>query len=167
MRGLYGKYTIGKVDGSPVDPQADYFVLRLDTDTNARVAALTYADACEEENPELAVDLRARVKRHVASWNEAMDFAAGSMAREMRDEVDKRTLDALAPAMLEMPDGKLVPQNGPEDRATWWTCTQCGFTGPAVGTNPEGVRRCMGIICGGVKLNPTSPKSPGWREKPE
>ena len=41
--GLYGKYCISKADGSPVDPNADYFVLRLDTDPVARRAAREYS----------------------------------------------------------------------------------------------------------------------------
>lgn len=40
---LYYKYLVTKADGSPVDPKADYFVLRLDTDPAARLAAYCYA----------------------------------------------------------------------------------------------------------------------------
>ena len=39
------KYTITKADGSPVDPMAIYFVLRLDEDPCARRALAVYADA--------------------------------------------------------------------------------------------------------------------------
>jgi len=60
---LYGKYLIDKADGTPTDPHAAYFVLRLDTDPAARAAALAYADACEATAPELAADLRALVGR--------------------------------------------------------------------------------------------------------
>ena len=42
-RGVYGKYIISKVSGEPVDPEAQYFVLRLDTDDAAVEAARTYA----------------------------------------------------------------------------------------------------------------------------
>src|SRR5271154_4118094 len=59
---------------------------------------------------------------------------------------------------LKMPDGREVEQSGPEDRATWWTCKSCGFTGPAVGSDPNGEHRCMGIICGGRNMNPNTPK---------
>lgn len=52
--------------------------------------------------------------------------------------------------MLKMPDGREVEQGGPEDRATWWTCTQCNFTGPHVGTDPEG-----------KTLNPNVPRMGG------
>lgn len=37
------KYVVTKADGSPVDPKADYLVLRLDTDPCARDAASLYA----------------------------------------------------------------------------------------------------------------------------
>ncbi|MEH2102548.1 MAG: hypothetical protein V7K76_22910 [Nostoc sp.] len=35
MTGLFGKYIIQKADGTPIDPSAQYFVLRPDTDTAA------------------------------------------------------------------------------------------------------------------------------------
>lgn len=57
-RGLYPKYAIAKSDGSPIDPNAQYFVLRLDTDPAARISALAYAHAIEETMPELASDIR-------------------------------------------------------------------------------------------------------------
>jgi len=57
-RGLYGKYIIQKRSGEPVDPQAVYFTLRLDTDPHARAAVQAYAESCQAENPELAADLR-------------------------------------------------------------------------------------------------------------
>ena len=60
MSGLYRKYIITKADGSPTDPKADYFVLRLDTDPRARHAARTYARDVESKNPELAADIRHR-----------------------------------------------------------------------------------------------------------
>jgi len=60
-RGLYQKYIIEKADGSPTDPKAVYFVLRLDTDPAAREAASAYASACQEANSQLASDLWALV----------------------------------------------------------------------------------------------------------
>ena len=47
--GLYGKYRDEKANGSPVDPKADYFVLRLDTDKAARKAAIYYAELTQSE----------------------------------------------------------------------------------------------------------------------
>lgn len=59
--------------------------------------------------------------------------------------------------MLKMPDGREVEAGGPEDMATWWTCSRCAWTGPFVGTDSEGEKRCMGS-CGGKTLNPNVPK---------
>lgn len=58
MKGLFSKYQVTRVDG-PTDPKAEYFVLRLDTDPVARIAALEYAKRCG--NPELAAGLTKRV----------------------------------------------------------------------------------------------------------
>lgn len=60
-RGLYRRFDLYRVgdDGKPqylvTDP---YFILRYTTDPHARVALEAYADACEEEHPALAADLR-------------------------------------------------------------------------------------------------------------
>ena len=56
-RGIYGKYKIEKADGSPVDPKAIYFTLRLDTDKHARAAVRAYIESCRDEQPKLAQDL--------------------------------------------------------------------------------------------------------------
>ena len=55
-KGLFDKYKVEKKDGK-TDPNADYFVLRLDTDRNARSAALHYASCIKDRNPQLAHDL--------------------------------------------------------------------------------------------------------------
>ncbi len=64
LPGLYGKYIVHKADGGAVDPMADYFVLRLDTDPRARHAARAYARNIQGENPQLARDLEERCNRH-------------------------------------------------------------------------------------------------------
>jgi len=61
MKGWFLKYIIRKADGTPIDPNADYFVLRLDKDEHARKAALAYADSVETENPVFAADIRAKI----------------------------------------------------------------------------------------------------------
>lgn len=53
--GIHGKYIIKKADGSRIDPEACYFILRLDTDEAAQAAARAYAEATENE--ELSDDL--------------------------------------------------------------------------------------------------------------
>lgn len=61
-KGLYGKYVIQKADGSPVDPGAIYFTMRIDTDPFSAKAIRAYIEACREEQPELARDLEALLK---------------------------------------------------------------------------------------------------------
>ncbi|HDZ37102.1 MAG TPA: hypothetical protein ENH62_02240 [Marinobacter sp.] len=51
------KYRVEKVDGSPIDPKAVYFVMRVDTDIHARKAILAYAESIREDDPVLAMDL--------------------------------------------------------------------------------------------------------------
>jgi len=62
-RGLYYKYEVIKIDGD-VDLNADYFVLRMDTDPHARKAAIAYAESIQDENPNLAFDIRKRVAKY-------------------------------------------------------------------------------------------------------
>ncbi len=45
----------------PTDPNATYFVLRLDEDPHARVAAVAYAQSIQAENPQLAIDIRQKL----------------------------------------------------------------------------------------------------------
>lgn len=54
---LYNKYRIEKTDGSVIDKEAVYFVLRLDSDPHARTALQAYADSIRAENKEFADDL--------------------------------------------------------------------------------------------------------------
>lgn len=64
--GIKHKYNITRADGSPVDPQGKYFVLRLDIHDGCdqthvlacRAAARTYADHIEHHLPALSADLR-------------------------------------------------------------------------------------------------------------
>ncbi len=55
MTGLFDKYNITKTDGTLVDPEAVYFVLRLDP--HARRVVGTYSFLCRDDNPELSADL--------------------------------------------------------------------------------------------------------------
>ena len=56
-KGLYGKYIVTKTDGEPTEPQAQYFVLRIDTDPHAQKALVAYARSIKKDNPTLAEDL--------------------------------------------------------------------------------------------------------------
>ena len=58
---------------------------------------------------------------------------------------------------LYLPDGTACEQGSAEDRATWWTCSVCSFTGPHVGSNEKGGHACMGS-CGGTEKNPNVPR---------
>jgi len=57
--GLRDKYVVTKVDGSPVDPGAKYFVLRYDVDGDpyARKALREYGGLLFHVNRELATDI--------------------------------------------------------------------------------------------------------------
>ncbi len=55
--GYYQKYKIEHADGTPIDSNAVYFVLRLDKDPFALTASYAYALACVKEQPQLASDL--------------------------------------------------------------------------------------------------------------
>lgn len=57
MKGLYQKYSISRTDGSPMDPNSDYFVLRVDKDSHARKALRVYAENIKDENPILSRDI--------------------------------------------------------------------------------------------------------------
>jgi len=61
--GLYDKYTVIKKNGD-TSPEADYFVLRLDTDTHARAAALAYADSIRSENRNIAMDIYTKLMKY-------------------------------------------------------------------------------------------------------
>ena len=65
-RGLYNKFVVTRVDGSS-EPggkhhECKYYVLDLNHDKFAVSAMLAYADACAEEYPLLAQDIRALAK---------------------------------------------------------------------------------------------------------
>lgn len=57
--GIYMKYIVHKSDGSECDPEACYFVLRLDTQPAARKAMRVYAEKIRGELPQLADDIEA------------------------------------------------------------------------------------------------------------
>ena len=59
--GYEKKYIIQKADGSKVDEEADYFVLRLDTDPHALIALEAYANSVKSINEPLAKDLMAKI----------------------------------------------------------------------------------------------------------
>ncbi len=58
---MYNKYDVTKLEGE-TDPNAEYFVLRLDTDKHALAAVIAYAESIRDDDPELAEDLLERVE---------------------------------------------------------------------------------------------------------
>lgn len=70
--GLFGKYKIAKSDGSPIDPDAIYFVLRIDGKRDPEQNALyTYIEEIWEDDPDhpqLAHDLWHLLQKCDASW---------------------------------------------------------------------------------------------------
>jgi len=61
--GLFDKYEVIKKDGT-TDPYADYFVLRLDKDPHAIVAAKAYAESIKSENINLSMDIYGKVMKY-------------------------------------------------------------------------------------------------------
>jgi len=61
-KGIYRKFTVTRTDGTDAPGRKHdgcrYFVLDLDHDRYAGPALQAYADACAEEYPVLAADLR-------------------------------------------------------------------------------------------------------------
>lgn len=63
-KGLHQRYIVAKSNGQPIDPKAEYFVLRLDDNGNdpihinaCREAVITYAEKIQKHLPELGQDL--------------------------------------------------------------------------------------------------------------
>ena len=59
---IHGKYTVTRKDGTEIDPNAHYFVMRFDIDLNARKAILAYADLLKASEPVLAAELRGSIE---------------------------------------------------------------------------------------------------------
>lgn len=63
MSKLFNKYAVERIDGIHDPYDSAYFVLRLNGDHAARVAALAYAEEIAYTDPELAVGIRQMVAR--------------------------------------------------------------------------------------------------------
>jgi len=91
MMKIFGKYTVGKSDGTPVDPQAQYFVLRLDTDPHARVAARAYASSIQSEDPLLSAEMMAWIfslaPREETEDTSRLLFQLGVMVFALREAI--------------------------------------------------------------------------------
>jgi hypothetical protein len=61
MKGLYNKYIVLKANGKPVDPKAQYVVLRVDGGQYVhacRAGVAAFGEAVREKNPILADDIQ-------------------------------------------------------------------------------------------------------------
>ncbi len=52
------EYCVSHVDGRPIDPNATFMILRLDTDPAARAAALHWADLVKDANPKGSANIK-------------------------------------------------------------------------------------------------------------
>ena len=123
--GLYRKYEIRKADGTPVDPDAKYFVLRYDKDRHARIAMASYAKSVLVENADLAREIIEDVRL----------FAAESELRNLpRVEVSPAIQGARGSSPLSgYVKPEILPLGG--------VCVECG--GPASGMCPT----CRKHVC--------------------
>jgi hypothetical protein len=66
QEGLFGKYLIKKADGSELDPEAQYFVIRYDDaaahGSAGRAALLEYARLIKGDCPELCAELALKLR---------------------------------------------------------------------------------------------------------
>lgn len=72
--GLYRKYNIERTDGKPLDKDAQYFVLRLDDDLHARMAARMYSKSVSSTNHALSIELEVMASKfssqaELEDWN--------------------------------------------------------------------------------------------------
>jgi hypothetical protein len=64
-RGLYGKYRVERVGGTPgKHERCWYYVLDIEHDPFAIPALRAYVEACREEYPRLAEDLLVEIAAH-------------------------------------------------------------------------------------------------------
>ena len=63
--GFHQKYIISKTNGNPIDPEAQYFLLRFDKDPHALKALYAYAKSVKEDNKELHDDLLQKVDENI------------------------------------------------------------------------------------------------------
>jgi hypothetical protein len=75
--GYEKKYIISKANGNPTDPNADYFLLRLDKDPCAIIALIAYANTVRRYNKPFADDLDKKIE----------DYARGDGNKSSEEKV--------------------------------------------------------------------------------
>ncbi len=110
--GLIDKYHITHADGTPVDPNAIYFVLRLDTDPHARVAMKRYATGVLAENPMLAHDLRSLIAKLEAGETPAGEEVKAVQSELLSEQAVRQTMAKVEGILEQMRGARAV-----EDKA--------------------------------------------------
>ena len=111
--GLFGKYIIRKSDGHPVDPEADYFVMRLDTDPVARRAAREYSYVTPDRN--LARGLQDRLARYDPQLKDCMNIQFFGLAKPHCWQITAERIGLLEyclETLLDAPDIEEIPGPG-------------------------------------------------------
>lgn len=93
-RGLFRKYRIERVDGKPIDPNDEYFILKVKGEGDqihikaCRKAVLVYADAVKNHLPELSNDLIDRYGKHSPQDQEIarLQDQIKRLKQELKDE---------------------------------------------------------------------------------
>lgn len=85
LDGLYRKYIVSKASGEPVDPSAQYLVLRIDSDMAAREAAICYARAISGTSPQLSEDIFAWVDINTPKEDVGVELDGGINAAQGPD----------------------------------------------------------------------------------
>lgn len=109
--GLYGKYRISKADGSPVDPEADYFVLRLDTDPVARRAAREYSYMTVDRK--LALDLQERITKYNPKMMDCINLQFFGVEKPRVWQITEERKAAIWHAVA------VLKENDPDDEHLW------------------------------------------------
>ncbi len=78
MSNLFNKYNIEKQDGSPVDPNAQYFVLRIDTDPAARYALNAYALFVFKTDPKFSRELLEWISQYDGAVEQSVQRTKGT-----------------------------------------------------------------------------------------
>ncbi len=128
--GWVDQYHITKADGSPLDPNGIYFVLRLDTDPHARVAMKRYAAAIQSENPMLAHDLRsliARLENGETPEGAKVQEIQGELLREEEIRQAMAKVDGLLKQIRETKAADETAAEAQPRRINIYTCDVCNM----------------------------------------
>ena len=94
LKGLRNKYVVTKADGSDVGPDANYFVMRVDTDKHAVYAMQAYAHSVKHDNPKLS--------KEIELWLKGF-----SSEKDLRKAQSKQQIDKAVKRVVEASKGML------------------------------------------------------------